>query len=350
MVLDLPEGREILARKLNDGTLAKSIARGEFDVSRLAECSGLGSNELFERLVSTVGQDHVADLFKAITATPELAFKMSPIDQVPASPTDQSIRDLKLKALDALLALPEAVWKPHVLNLAAGGDRLAAHRLERVFQASPEYASEHATRRAIPDAAIVRFHEEASRIAEQAPADSEIADYKRRGNELNALRKEIMVSTDGLEQNSPARITALQLDTCFSEPEIIRNALAGRTDLLARYEKALTEYAQYVETRQKIEQCRTQLAPHLAELAREGGLADPSLNDHQRTTMASYFNQGEMRFEDAFYSRTALRSAEFVGTAVHELAHMEQESLALRYCLERLGIKNGRANRCHQIW
>ena len=234
------DGARLWQRKVEDGSIARLLAERKLEVVEILDRSR--DIDLVRELEPHLDPAVAVELCNAIMEPAKSQWSRILVME---SEVRDSLARTQEKAAELLSKQPLELWKDSFLRRAAIGDLTAATALDRAFQADPNYANGHQTRRTIPDEAIIAFHREARAIAEQhGLTNDEIKLLKRDARELDSLRSDIRRHVETLP-GDPENVGMAMLtgDTrlIFGEHAAdVRQSLQSRPDLLARYEEALT--------------------------------------------------------------------------------------------------------------
>ncbi len=342
--------RDIVSQRIKDGSISESIAKGEFVGGSLLVQPAADPKQILKDLMRPIAGDakKIVALCSSLMGThvhDSSAKDAYGTDPQMAQQQADKLLELKTGACAELLKQPTELARKALFEMARRGNGMAADALETIISKEVHYAGEHASRRAVPDEAIKKFHEAMKKLAaEHGLTPKELADHQTFSKEQKALAKDIKDLIHSKTNKATSTDRQLRhnilMNELFVDPKLARAGLADQPDLLARYEKLLAKHPTDVEHKARIEKIGEALKPEISKLAEAAGL--PKLNELTIGTKdnwhGSYGGLGSMSVSESYSSKDALSSAHFVDTVVHELGHLEQDALQIRYTLEELGI------------
>jgi len=325
--------RPTLEERIKDGSITQAILAGDVAPTILRHSTASGT-ELLKQLVNGLNGDSLSTATKL--------YKIIALDNGIGG--DKPFEQLQEAALKEISNLPPAQAKQELFKMARLGNERAAQALEKLWQNDPAYDLEHKSRTSIPDEAIRKFHQAVNRIGqEHGLTDAEVDHYKKVAADLKLVKNELLKYLEKSEAGSDG--AELRTDVIMNEPiniELARKVLFDRPKLLTQYELMAREFPAFNQTKEKIDKIAERLMPEISRMAGAGGLPPlTSLTPGSKNSFGSYGGLGATYFDELYAKRSALTSADFVNTIVHELGHYEQDVATVRYLLEEHGVKKG---------
>lgn len=345
-----PKGalKALVAERIKDGSVTEALLNGKLTMSKLLQLRVDGET-LFKGLKAPVAKnpEKLVQLCKIVLG--------AEVKVPPANAEGQAGRiawqktvlaDMQSAATEVYESKVPKIEQARLLSDALEGKVEAAVQMEKLWKSEPFNFPNYDKTKTIPTEAIQTFHQRISLIGiEHGLTKEEHSSYERTSTERAEFCTDAKAALSNARGNTAVLTAAygsVKVGNPTKDPDNMRKALAGEKVLLERYEALLASQPEHAKVQAKLDKVVGLVHAEVKQLAKAGGIPDGvKLDAKEIEYEGTYRVQGKVSLCSEHFTKARLQSSESVDTVVHELSHMEQDAMRLKYLMEKAGVKKG---------